>query len=72
MRVPVETDPGFSISVPDLLVPLGDLKFSRSPVFTADGRLLAVLQGEGGEITRIDLVLNWWEELRAKVAIAGQ
>jgi hypothetical protein len=72
MSVQVDTSSSFSVTAP---VPLGrvdELELSKAPMFTADGRLLAILQGEGGETTRIDLVLNWSAELAAKVPVAGK
>jgi serine/threonine-protein kinase len=70
MSVQVETGPPFSVSAPRSLASLGDLGIRGAPTVTADGRLMAVLQGEGGEVTRIDIVLNWLEVLKAKVPVS--
>jgi hypothetical protein len=48
-----------------------DLKVYGS-TFAPDGRLLVVLQGEGEEVTRIDVVVNFFDELRAKLAASGK
>jgi hypothetical protein len=67
MSVQVETAPSFSVSTPAPLLRLGDLETFGEPRFTDDGRILAILQGGAGELTRIDLVLNWFAELEASV-----
>jgi Tol biopolymer transport system component len=72
MSVQVETGPRFSVSAPALHSSLVDLKIWGGPTWTADGRLMAVLEAEGGEITRIDLVLNWLDELEAKVPVSSR
>lgn len=66
MSVQVQTEPAFSASVPKLLYSIKELKkssFSWAP----DGRLLVVLQGPNEQITKIDLVLNFMDEVRAKL-----
>lgn len=67
MSVEVRTEPSFSASVPEVACTLKDLKLSGAPAFTEEGRMLAVLKGEGGETTQIDVVLGFFEELKAQV-----
>jgi Tol biopolymer transport system component len=66
VSVEVKTEPTFSASLPKPLYSLKDLKstnFSWAP----DGRLMAILQGENERANRVDLVVNFLDELRAKM-----
>ncbi len=65
--VQVKTEPTFAVSEPKLLYSIKDLK-TRSLVFAPDGRLMVVLQGESEKTTKkVDLVVNFLDELRAKM-----
>ena len=69
MSVEVKTDPTFSVSLPKFLYSIKELRtisFSWSP----DGRLIAILPGENERTSRIDLVVNFAEEVRAKMSSA--
>ncbi|MBN8645383.1 MAG: PD40 domain-containing protein, partial [Planctomycetes bacterium] len=66
MSVEVKTEPTFSASVPKLLYSIKELK-TRSVTWTPDGGLMVVLQGENESASRIDLVVNFNEEVRAKM-----
>ncbi len=66
MSVPVETAPAFSAGAPKKLYSISEIK-NFSAEFAPDGRMLVVLAGEGEQITRIDLVLNFCEELKHKM-----
>jgi Tol biopolymer transport system component len=69
MSVQVQTEPRFSASLPKLLYSIKDLK-TRSFSWAADGRLMVILQGENERPTRIDLVLNFGDEVRTKLGLA--
>jgi len=65
----VQPDPALSVSLPKVLYSIKDLKtqnFSWAP----DGRLMVILQGENERASKIDLVVNFIDELRAKMATA--
>jgi Tol biopolymer transport system component len=70
MSVKTQLEPTFSAAAPTKLFSIKDLK-SLSSWFVADGRMLVTLPGEGDRTTRIDLVLNFGEELKQKMAAAG-
>ena len=70
LSVQVKTEPTFSSTEPKLLYSIKDLK-TRSVTFAPDGRLMVVLQGESEKTTKsVGLVVNFIEELRAKMATA--
>jgi hypothetical protein len=70
MSVQVKTEPTFSTTEPKVLYSIKDLK-TTSVAFAPDGRLMVVLQGESEKTTKkVDLVVNFLEELRAKIATA--
>jgi hypothetical protein len=70
MSVQVKSDPVFSASEPKVLYSIKDLK-TQSAAFAPDGRLMVVLQGESERTTKkVDLVVNFLEELRAKMPLA--
>ncbi len=66
MSVAVRTEPSFSASAPRPFVAPKDGRITGAPTFAADGRMMVVLEGEGGDVTRIDVVLGFFEVLRAK------
>ncbi len=66
MSVPVETAPAFSAGAPKKLYSINEFKNSPAE-FAPDGRMLVMVVGEGELITRIDLVLNFCEELKHKM-----
>ncbi len=67
VSVDVKTEPTFSVSTPKVLYSVKELK-TRNAAWSPDGRLMVILQGESELSTRIDLVVNFLDELRAKVA----
>ncbi|MCC6676417.1 MAG: serine/threonine-protein kinase [Phycisphaerales bacterium] len=69
MSVQIQTEPSLSASLPKTLYSVKDLK-TRSRCFTPDGRVMVVLEGEGERITKVDLVVNFLEELRARMVAA--
>lgn len=69
MSVEVQTEPAFSASVPKAIYSIKELKTS-SFTWAPDGRLLVVQQGPNEQITKIDLVLNFMDEVRAKLGEA--
>ncbi len=69
MSVHLQMEPGFSASTPKVLASFKDLKL-RDSTFAPDGRLMVVLQGENEQPSRIDLVVNFLDEVRAKVSTA--
>lgn len=66
MSVEVQTEPTFSASTPKRLYDLKQLK-SLGFSWTPEGRLMLILPGENEQVTKIDLVLNFADELRAKL-----
>lgn len=66
MSVDVKTEPTFSASVPKTLYSIKDLK-TRSFSWAPDGRLMVILEAENERPDRIDLVVNFLDELRAKM-----
>ncbi|MBL9140982.1 MAG: PD40 domain-containing protein, partial [Phycisphaerae bacterium] len=69
MSVQIETEPSLSASAPTLLYSIKDLKV-QSPTFGPDGRLMVVMLGDDEQVTKIDLVVNFISELRAKLTPA--
>lgn len=67
ISVQVQTEPGFSVSLPKALYSLKELK-TRAAAWGPDGRLMAVLEGANERPSKIDLVVNFADELRAKLA----
>jgi Tol biopolymer transport system component len=66
MSVEVTTEPTLSVSLPKVLYSIKELKtsgFSWGP----DGRLMVILQGENESASRIDLVVNFAEEVLVKM-----
>ena len=67
VSVTVEAGASFSVGEARMLLDLKALGVRGAPTFTEDGRMLAVrTDEESEEVTRIDVVLNWFEELKAK------
>jgi len=66
VSVEVKTEPAFSVSLPKVLYSLKELK-TRNFSWSPDGRLMVILQGENELANRIDLVVDFLEELRAKI-----
>ncbi len=69
MSVEVKTEPAFSASLPKLLYSIKDLK-TRSFAWSPDGRLMVILEGENERVNRIDLIVNFEEEIRGKMGTA--
>jgi hypothetical protein len=70
MSVRVRAEPTFSPAPPNVLYSIKDLK-TRSFAFGPEGRPIVVLQGESERTTKtVGLVVNFLEELRAKMATA--
>jgi Tol biopolymer transport system component len=69
MSVAVKTEPTFSASMPKVLYSIKELK-TKSRSWTPEGNLMVVLQGENEETSRIDVVVNFAEEMRAKLGTA--
>lgn len=69
MRVQVQTEPSFSASLPEVVASFKDLK-TRDFSYAPDGRLMVVLEGENERPNRIDLLVNFIDEVRAKLADA--
>ncbi len=67
MSVEVQTEPTFSASIPKRLYSMKELK-SRGFSWTPDGRVMVILPGDNEQVTKIDLVLNFADEVRAKLA----
>ncbi len=66
MSVQIQTEPNFSASVPKMLTSFKDLKI-RDFSFAPDGRVMVVQQGDSEQVTKVDLVVNFLDELRTKL-----
>lgn len=69
MSVQVQTEPEFSATLPKVLYSIKELK-TRNRAWSPDGRLMVILEGENERTSRIDLVVNFIEEVRAKLSTA--
>ncbi len=69
VSVEVKTEPAFSASLPKVLYSIKELK-TRSFSWAPDGRLMVILQGGNEQAARIDLVVNFLDDLRAKMVPA--
>ena len=67
MSVQIQTEPTFTVSLPKVLASIKELK-TRDVTFAPDGRLMVVLQGENERPSKIDLVVNFIEEVKSKLA----
>ncbi len=72
VSVAVDAASSFSASAPRTLCELGPLRLWSALSYTADGRMLAILQGEGSEHAEVDVVLGFFEELKAKAPLPGR
>lgn len=70
VSVEVKAEPIFSASLPKVLYSLKELK-TRHRTWTPDGRLMVILEGENERASRIDLVVNFADEMRAKMGTAN-
>ena len=68
MSVEVKTEPTFSASLPKVLYSLKELK-TKNRSWAPDGRLMVILEGENERANKIDLVVNFAEEIRAKMGM---
>ncbi len=69
--VQIQTEPTFSASLPKLLYSMKDLKPQfRNSIFAPDGRLLVILRAEDEGKNRLDVIVNFVDEMRAKVDAA--
>ncbi len=69
VSVDVKTEPTFSASLPKPVYSIKDMK-TRNYSWTPEGRLMVILQGDNEMANRIDLVVNFSEEIRAKMGSA--
>jgi eukaryotic-like serine/threonine-protein kinase len=69
VSVEVQTEPSFSASMPRVLYSLKDVK-TRGFSWTPEGNLMVVLQGQNEQTSRIDVVVNFAEEIHAKMGAA--
>lgn len=66
MSVQVQTEPKLSLSVPKVLYSMKDIEV-RSSSWGPDGQLLVAVLGENERADKIDLVVNFISEIRAKL-----
>jgi eukaryotic-like serine/threonine-protein kinase len=66
VSVELKIEPTLSVSLPKVLYSIKELK-TTSFTWGPDGRLMVILQGENELASRIDLVVNFSEEIRAKM-----
>lgn len=71
MRADVQTEPAFAASVPKSMFSIKEYDH-RSANAAPDGRLMLILKGENERATRIDLVVNFMDEVRTKMSAANQ
>jgi Tol biopolymer transport system component len=71
VSVEVTTEPSVAVSLPRALYSIKDVKTTNYS-WTPDGRLMVILQGENERASRIDLVVNFADEVRAKMKGAGR
>jgi Tol biopolymer transport system component len=69
VSVEVKTEPTLSVSLPKVLYSIKELK-TTSFTWGPDGRLMVILQSDNELASRIDLVVNFAEEVRAKMGAA--
>ncbi len=69
--VQVQTEPTLSASVPKLLYSMKEFQPRiRNGVFAPDGRLLDIMKAEDEGKNRLDVIVNFADEMRAKVDAA--
>jgi nitrate reductase NapAB chaperone NapD len=68
--VQVQTTPELTVSLPKQVMSMKEVRV-RNWTFGHDGRMLVVLEAENERPNRIDLVVNFLDEVRAKVGKAG-
>ncbi|MFN0010389.1 MAG: protein kinase domain-containing protein [Phycisphaerales bacterium] len=69
--VQIQTEPTLAASVPKLLFSMKDLQPRiRNGVFAPDGRLLDIMKAEDEGKNRLDVIVNFADEMRAKVDAA--
>jgi len=66
MSVEVQTEPALTVSLPKALYGFKELK-TRGMSWAPDGRVMVVLQGENERPNRIEVVVNFLDEVRAKM-----
>lgn len=66
LSVQVQTQPAFSASLPKPLYSIKEFDYS-SAIHAPDGRLLLVMKGESERVTKIDLIVNFAEEVSSKL-----
>ncbi|MBL8962484.1 MAG: hypothetical protein KF787_12245 [Phycisphaeraceae bacterium] len=69
VSVGVKTEPILSVSMPKVLYSIKNLK-TRNSSWAPDGRLMVILRGENELATHIDLVINFADEIQAKMGAA--
>lgn len=67
VSVELQTEPTLAVSLPKVLHSLKELKTSGF-TWGPDGRTMVILQGENELATRIDVVVNFAEEIRTKMS----
>jgi len=66
VSVEVKTEPTIAVTLPKVLYSIKDLK-TMNFSWTPDGRMMVILRGENELSSRIDLVVNFNEEIRSKL-----
>ncbi len=67
----IQTEPALSASVPKLLYSMKEFQSRiRNGVFAPDGRLLDIMKAEDEGKNRLDVIVNFVDEMRAKVDAA--
>jgi serine/threonine-protein kinase len=68
MGASITTEPAFNVSTPRQVFDLDQLRALGSGDFLPDGRYIMIQKGEDeDDIKGVNVVLNWFEELKAKV-----
>jgi Tol biopolymer transport system component/predicted Ser/Thr protein kinase len=69
VSVAFQAEPTVAVSLPKPLYSVKELK-TTGISWAPDGRLMVILQGENEQANRIDLVVNFADEIRAKIGAA--
>ena len=69
VSVQVQAEPTFTASLPQPLYSIKNLKTWNSN-FAPDGRVVAIMKGEDEGKNRIDLIVNFVDEMRTKLDAA--